>query len=94
MTAYRFLSAGGALLAGSLDWQPLILALAALIVAATPAAVGLLVSLRNNAAIARVEVQTNSHLTILSAQIAALQKQVSDQQAIIVAQAGAKGAPG
>jgi hypothetical protein len=93
MSPYRALSAGAALLAGTTDWQPVVLATAALIVAATPSVVGLIVSLGNRARIAEVQAATNSHLSNVTAEVAALRRQVADQQTVIVAQAVGKDVP-
>jgi hypothetical protein len=90
VSGYLFLAICLALLASSTDWSPVVLALAGLIVASTPAVVGLVVSLSNRAAIAKVSTQVDSHLSAVSAELAAVREQAARQQQVIVAQATGK----
>lgn len=71
------------------DWQPFILALAALVIALTPALLNLIVSLQSHGSIQRVEVQTNGHLTALQARVDALAVANATLQAQVAARHGA-----
>lgn len=63
------------------DWQPVILAIAALIVAITPAVAGLIVSVGTNRKVGRIETNTNGQLSALQQEIKLLHAQLANRRA-------------
>ena len=59
------------------DWQPLIVALAAVLIAVATAIPALVVAITTRAAVARVEKSTDGNLTAATARVAALEAQVA-----------------